>query len=168
MAGHCRPSLDDAALEARLFARAPPQATAHAAPDFALDPPGAQARRRHAAAAVGGVPRRATRPAYKYTQFCIKYRAFAPSLKRSMRQVHRRRREAVRRLRRPHRADHRRRHRRDHRAADLRRRAGRVELHLRLTPRATPDSCRLDRRPRARARVLRRRAALIVPDQPAR
>ena len=40
---------------------------------------------------MGGVPRglaQAGEPAYKYTSFCVKYRAWAARLKRSMRQTH--------------------------------------------------------------------------------
>ena len=68
-----------------------------------------------------------------------------------------RRREAVRGLRWRHRAGGRRQHRRDHAGADLRGRAGRVELHLRLRH-AAPDHRRLDRRASAGAGVHRRRA----------
>ena len=69
-----------------------------------------------------------------------------------------RRREAVRRLRRPDRADRRRGHRRDPPRADLRGRAGRVELHLRLCHRDA-DRGRLGRLDHRRAGVHRRRAA---------
>ena len=80
----------------------------------------------------------------------------------------RRRREAVRRLRRPDRADHRRGHRRDHAGADLRGRAGRVELHLRLRHRDA-DHRRLGRRASSRAlEFIGGVPRLIVPDQTAR
>ena len=120
---------------------------------------------RHAAAAVGGVRRVATQLAYKYTSFCIKYRAWAQRLKRSMRQTHVAGEQAVRRLRRPDRAGHRRGHRRDPPRADLRGRAGRVELHLRLRHRdARPP-------PTGSARIIDALEfiggvpRLIVPDQ---
>jgi hypothetical protein len=53
--------------------------------------------------------------AYKYTSFCVKYREFAKAQALDAPGPYRRR-EAVRRLRRRHRADRRRRHRRDHQA----------------------------------------------------
>ena len=82
--------LDDAALEARLFARpAAPPARDRASPTWAelhqeLKKPG-----RHARAAVAGVSRARIRTGYAYSQFCERYRQWARVLKPSMRQVHR-------------------------------------------------------------------------------
>jgi transposase len=80
-------TLGDDELEARLF-RPPVLRSSHQlAPDFALV---------HQELKRAGVTlqllweeyARDNALAYKYTSFCIKYRAFAQSLKRSMRQVH--------------------------------------------------------------------------------
>ena len=67
-----------------------------------------------------------------------------------------RRREAVRRFRRPHRRGRRWPHRRDHPGADLRRRPGRVELHL-CRGGVEPEAAGLDRRACPRLCVFRRR-----------
>ena len=56
--------LDDAALEARLFARpAVPPARDRVVPDWRPAAPGAEEAGRHARAALAGVPRRRIRPA---------------------------------------------------------------------------------------------------------
>ncbi len=80
-------TLTDDELEARLFRPALPRSSYQLAPDFALV---------HQELKRAGVTlqllweeyARGTAMAYKYTSFCIKYRAFAQSLKRSMRQTH--------------------------------------------------------------------------------
>jgi len=80
-------SLTDEALEARLFRPAVPRSSHQLAPDFRVV---------HQELKRAGVTlqllweeyARGNTQAYKYTSFCIKYRAFAQSLKRSMRQVH--------------------------------------------------------------------------------
>ena len=80
-------TLTDDELEARLFRAAVPRSSHQLAPDFALV---------HQELKRAGVTlqllweeyARDNALAYKYTSFCIKYRAFAQSLKRSMRQVH--------------------------------------------------------------------------------
>jgi transposase len=80
-------TLSDDALEARLFRPPVPRSSHQLAPDFALV---------HQELKRAGVTlqllweeyARDNALAYKYTSFCIKYRAFAQSLKRSMRQVH--------------------------------------------------------------------------------
>jgi transposase len=79
--------LSDDELEARLFRPPVPRSSHQLAPDFALV---------HQELKRAGVTlqllweeyARDNALAYKYTSFCIKYRAFAQSLKRSMRQVH--------------------------------------------------------------------------------
>jgi transposase len=81
--------LDDAQLQALLFARAAPQLERYATPDFAhvhqeLKRKGVTLMllwEEYAAAHAG--------QAYRYSQFCLLYQRFAASLKRSMRQVHR-------------------------------------------------------------------------------
>jgi transposase len=80
-------TLTDEELEARLYRPALPRSSHQLAPDFALV---------HQELKRAGVTlqllweeyARDNALAYKYTSFCIKYRAFAHSLKRSMRQVH--------------------------------------------------------------------------------
>ena len=80
-------TLTDDDLEARLFRPAVPRSSHQVAPDFALV---------HQELKRAGVTlqllweeyARDNALAYKYTSFCIKYREFALSLKRSMRQVH--------------------------------------------------------------------------------
>jgi hypothetical protein len=80
-------TLSDDELEARLFRPPVPRSSHQLAPDFALV---------HHELKRAGVTlqllweeyARDNALAYKYTSFCIKYRAFAQSLKRSMRQVH--------------------------------------------------------------------------------
>jgi transposase len=80
-------TLTDDELEARLYRPALPRSSHQLAPDFALI---------HLELKRAGVTlqllweeyARDNALAYKYTSFCIKYRAFAQSLKRSMRQVH--------------------------------------------------------------------------------
>ena len=79
--------LSDEELEARLYRPALPRASHQLAPDFALV---------HQELKRAGVTlmllweeyARDNPLAYKYTSFCIKYRAWAAGLKRSMRQVH--------------------------------------------------------------------------------
>ncbi len=80
-------SLDDDELQARLFRPAVPRAARHLEPDYALI---------HQELKRPGVTlqllwqeyAQANPLAYKYTSFCIKYREWAASLKRSMRQIH--------------------------------------------------------------------------------
>ena len=80
-------TLTDDELEARLFRPAVPRSSHQLAPDFALV---------HQELKRAGVTlqllweeyARDNAQAYKYTSFCIKYREFAQSLKRSMRQTH--------------------------------------------------------------------------------
>ncbi len=80
-------TLTDDEIEARLFRAAVPRSSPQLSPDFALV---------HQELKRAGVTlqllweeyARDNTLAYKYTSFCIKYRAFAQSLKRSMRQVH--------------------------------------------------------------------------------
>ena len=83
------PDMDEARLEALLFPHAAPALERHAAPDFAhlhqeLKRKGVTLQllwEEYAEAHAG--------QAYRYSQFCLLYRGFAQSLKRSMRQVHR-------------------------------------------------------------------------------
>lgn len=80
--------LDDAALEAKLFPPPPPQGTPRPLPDFAWV---------HKELRRAGVTLQLLwheyieeHPSgYKYTQFCVRYRAWQKKLKPSMRQVHR-------------------------------------------------------------------------------
>lgn len=84
-------TLSDQELEARLYRPAVPRSSRQLEPDYAwihqeLKRPGVtlqllweEYQRRHS---EGG------EPAYKYTSFCVKYRAWVMSLKRSMRQTH--------------------------------------------------------------------------------
>ncbi|WP_068686450.1 MULTISPECIES: IS21 family transposase [unclassified Variovorax] len=80
-------TLSDAELEARLYQPAVPRLARHLEPDYALI---------HQELKRPGVTlqllweeyAQANAMAYKYTSFCIKYRAWAMSLKRSMRQTH--------------------------------------------------------------------------------
>ena len=80
-------TLTDDELEARLYRPALPRSSHQLAPDFALV---------HQELKRAGVTlqllweeyARDNALAYKYTSFCIKYRLFAQSLKRSMRQTH--------------------------------------------------------------------------------
>src|SRR5918911_165516 len=79
--------LSDDALEARLSPPPVPREARHLEPDYALI---------HQELKRPGVTlqllweeyARANAQAYKYTSFCVKYRDWAASLKRSMRQVH--------------------------------------------------------------------------------
>lgn len=80
-------TLSDEALEARLYRPPVPRASHQLAPDFAhihqeLKRPGVTLMLLWEEYA-GGNPL-----AYKYTSFCVKYRAFAQCQQRSMRQVH--------------------------------------------------------------------------------
>ena len=76
------------------------------------DPPGAQAQRRHAAAAVGGIrARRTGERAYRYSQFCVHYHDYRGRLAALDAPGAPRRREAVHRLQRRHRRGDRRRQR---------------------------------------------------------
>jgi len=81
--------LDDAALEALLFAHAPARATSYAAPDCALIHQ--ELKRKGVTLQLLWEEYRAAHPegAYRYSQFCWHYGRFRDSLKRSMRQVHR-------------------------------------------------------------------------------
>lgn len=80
-------TLTDEQIEARLFKPAVPRASYQLTPDFALI---------HQELKMPGVTlqllweeyQRGCELAYRYTSFCIKYRAWAATLKRSMRQVH--------------------------------------------------------------------------------
>ena len=80
-------TLSDEELEARLFRAAVPRSSHHLAPDFALVH---QELKRAGVTLMLLWEEYATgNPlAYKYTSFCIKYRAFAQSQQRSMRQIH--------------------------------------------------------------------------------
>jgi transposase len=80
-------ALSDEELEARLYRPPVPRAAYHLAPDFAylhqeLKRPGVTLQ------LLWEEYARANPQAYKYTSFCVKYRQWAESLKRSMRQVH--------------------------------------------------------------------------------
>jgi transposase len=83
------PSIDDSALEALLFTKAPAPVAGYGAPDFAyihqeLSRKGVTLTllwEEYAAAHGEG--------AYRYSQFCLHYGRFGDALKRSMRQVHR-------------------------------------------------------------------------------
>ncbi len=83
------PAMDDAKLEALLFPRAPPLVTRHIEPDFGhlhqeLMRKGVTLQllwEEYAVAHPG--------QAYRYSQFCLLFKRFHGSLKRSMRQVHR-------------------------------------------------------------------------------
>jgi len=80
-------TLSDAQLEARLYRPALPRSSHQLAPDFAhihqeLKRPGVTLMLLWEEYAQGNDL------AYKYTSYCVKYRAFAQSLKRSMRQTH--------------------------------------------------------------------------------
>ena len=80
-------SLNDSELEARLYRPAVPRSSHQLAPDFALV---------HQELKRAGVTlmllweeyASANPLAYKYTSFCVKYRAFAQRQQRSMRQIH--------------------------------------------------------------------------------
>ena len=80
-------TLSDEELEARLFRAAVPRSSHHLSPDFALVH---QELKRAGVTLMLLWEEYATgNPlAYKYTSFCIKYRAFAQSQQRSMRQIH--------------------------------------------------------------------------------
>lgn len=84
-------SLTDEELEARLYKPPAPRERAQQEPDFAwvhqeLKRPGVTLALLWEEYARGLAA--AGEPAYKYTSFCVKYRAWAQRLKRSMRQVH--------------------------------------------------------------------------------
>lgn len=80
-------TLSDEELEARLYRPALPRSSHQLVPDFAHF---------HQELKRAGVTlmllweeyARGNEQAYKYTSFCVKYRAFAHGLKRSMRQTH--------------------------------------------------------------------------------
>ena len=80
-------TLNDEELEARVYRPAVPRSSRHLEPDFALI---------HQELRRPGVTlqllweeyQRDNALAYKYTAFCVKYRAWAAGLKRSMRQTH--------------------------------------------------------------------------------
>src|SRR6266851_3580510 len=122
--------LDDAQLEALLFPLPPAiAADQRPLPDWAW------------------VHRELRRPDVTLALLWEEYRADAPDAYR--------RREAVRRFRRPHRRGRRWPHRRDHPGADLCRRPGRIELHLRRGG-VEPEAAGLDRRACPRLCVFRR------------
>ncbi len=80
-------TLSDEELEARLYRPAVPRSARHLEPDYAyihqeLKRPGVTLQ------LLWEEYTQASPLAYKYTSFCIKYRAWAEGLKRSMRQVH--------------------------------------------------------------------------------
>ena len=84
-------TLTDEELEARLYKPPAPRDRAQHEPDFAwihqeLKRPGVTLALLWEEYARGLAA--AGEPAYKYTSFCVKYRAWAQRLKRSMRQVH--------------------------------------------------------------------------------
>ena len=79
--------LTDEELEARLYRPAVPRSSRQLEPDFAwvhqeLKRPGVTLQ------LLWEEYQRGSEPAYKYTSFCVKYRAWAEGLKRSMRQTH--------------------------------------------------------------------------------
>ena len=94
---------------------------------------------------------------YRYSAFCERYRAWRARQRLSMRQVHTAGEKAFVDYAGHAADDRRRRHRRGDRRRAVRRRARRVELHLRRGD-AHAAERRLDREPRPRRRVLRRRA----------
>lgn len=80
-------TLSDSELEARLYRAAVPRAAHHLEPDYArihqeLKRPGVTLQ------LLWEEYAQANELAYKYTSFCVKYRAWAEGLKRSMRQTH--------------------------------------------------------------------------------
>ena len=80
-------SLTDEELEARVYRPAVPRSSRHLEPDFAyihqeLRRPGVTLQ------LLWEEYQRGNDLAYKYTAYCVKYRAWAASLKRSMRQTH--------------------------------------------------------------------------------
>jgi transposase len=80
-------TLTDEELEARLYRPAVPRASRQLEPDYAwihqeLKRPGVTLQ------LLWEEYQRGNELAYKYTSFCVKYRAWAAALKRSMRQVH--------------------------------------------------------------------------------
>jgi transposase len=80
-------TLSDAQLEARLYRPAVPRSSRQLEPDFAwihqeLKRPGVTLQ------LLWEEYQRDAELAYKYTSFCVKYRAWAQALKRSMRQTH--------------------------------------------------------------------------------
>jgi transposase len=80
-------SLDDDELEARIYRPAVPRSSRHLEPDFAhihqeLRCPGVTLQ------LLWEEYQRGNPLAYKYTAYCVKYRAWAAGLKRSMRQTH--------------------------------------------------------------------------------
>ena len=80
-------TLSDAELEARLYRPAVPRASRQLEPDYAwihqeLKRPGVTLQ------LLWEEYQRGCEQAYKYTSFCVKYRAWAAALKRSMRQTH--------------------------------------------------------------------------------
>ena len=83
------PELDDAAIEALLFAHAPARAATYAPPDFALIHQ--ELKRKGVTLQLLWEEYSVAHPgcAYRYSQFCLHYHRFRDNLKRSMRQVHR-------------------------------------------------------------------------------
>ena len=80
-------SLTDEALEGRLYRPAVPRSSHQLAPAYAL-PYQKLKRTGVTLQLLWEEYARDNALAYKYTSFCIKYRAFAQRLKRSMRQIH--------------------------------------------------------------------------------
>jgi len=79
--------LSDEELERRLYRQPVPRSSRQLEPDYAwihqeLKRPGVTLQ------LLWEEYQRGNEPAYKYTSFCVKYRAWAASLKRSMRQTH--------------------------------------------------------------------------------
>ena len=152
--------LTDAALEAQLFtggrqeAGPPPPRRAR----LGGGPPRAEAQARHAADPVGRVHRAAPRRVSLFALLRAVPRLGVAAVGHDAADPCRRR-QAVRRLRRRHGAgDRRPADRQDPAGADLRRGAGRLELHLRRGE-LDAGARRLDRRPYPRLRGDRRRAA---------
>ena len=81
--------MDDAQLEALLFPRAPPLVTRHAEPDFGHLHQ--ELKRKGVTLQLLWEEYTGAHPgqAYRYSQFCLLFKRFQGSLKRSMRQVHR-------------------------------------------------------------------------------
>ena len=83
-------TLTDEELEARLYRPPVPRASRQLEPDYAWSTrsSSAPASRCNCSGRSTSAASRGGQPAYKYTSFCVKYRAWAAGLKRSMRQTH--------------------------------------------------------------------------------
>src|SRR5512132_3207363 len=157
------PELDDAALERLVYPPPPHSRMRRPEPDW----PAIHRELEHPGVMLLLVweEYRATHPdGYGYSRFCQLYRAWqgklgdhAPASSGG--------REAVRRLRRPDRCGDRSGHRYDAGGADLRRRHGGVQLHLRRGG-LDPEPRRLDRRARPGVRVSEWRTARRRAGQP--